>query len=105
MADVMSIAKVQTDDRNVNQLQNNIISGVNPVLKNPLVNGNILTSVLLNSGNNTVNHKLNRKLQGWFLVRQRAPADVSDNQDNNQNQDTTLVLVASAEVTVDLYVF
>ncbi len=78
---------------------------LNPVIDNPLSSGIVLQSVSLNSGSNSVNHKLGRKLQGWFIVRQRAAASVYDTQDSNPTPDLTLNLVASAAVTVDLMVF
>lgn len=100
-----TIARVQTDDREVNQLQSNIISALNPLLNNPLLFGSILTEQDLAVGTNIIKHGLNRTLQGWFLVRKRATADVWDSQDTNPTPNSTLILNASAAVTVDLYVF
>jgi hypothetical protein len=105
MAAQQTIAQVQTDDRNTNQFQSNVTSVLNPILGNPLLYGSLLTSVALASGDNTINTGLNRKLQGWFLVRQRAAASIYDKQDSNTTPQLTLVLNASTAVTVDLYVF
>lgn len=102
---MQSIAKVQTVDRTVNQLQSNIISAVNPILANPIVSGTILTSVSLVVGSNTISHNLNRNLQGWIIIRQRALSQIYDTQDSNPNPSITLILVASSAVVVDLYVF
>lgn len=102
---MQAIALVQTQDRNVNQLQGNIKKAVDPVLANPLVDGQILQDVELVTGLNTINHGLGRNLQGWFLVRQRASASVYDTQDDNLNPALTLLLTASAPVVVNLYVF
>lgn len=101
----ISIARVQTEDRNVNQLQSNIAKALNPVLSNPISSGSILTGISLKAGANTVSHKLNRILQGWVLVRQRQVATIYDTQDTNNNPSLTLTLVSSADVVVDLYVF
>lgn len=110
----MSIALVQTPDRLVNQLQNNIISATQFLFANPVLEGTILTEVSLVTGNNYINHLLGRPLQGWFLIRQRAKASIYDNQDGTVppivNQSTTLLLVSDSgtkdsPVVVDIYVF
>jgi len=101
--------KVQTTDRIVNQLQDNIANLLEPtattVQDSPLLAGKILEKVDLTSGPNTIRHTLGRVLKGWFIVRQRASATVYDTQDSNDTPQVTLLLTASANVTVDLYVF
>lgn len=101
----LAIAQVQTADKDVNQLQQNLILSLTPVLQNPIVSGLLIKSVALAAGSNAVNHKLGRPLIGWFMTRQRASASVYDNQDANQNNSVTLLLVASAPIVVDLFVF
>ena len=86
-------------------MQTRWASELNPILTLPLNSGIILKSVSLASGTNSINHRLARKLRGWFIIRQRSAATVYDDQDNNKYQDKTLTLVASAAVVVDLYVF
>lgn len=97
--------KITTSDRVINQIQDNITKVVNPLTNIPLNSGNLLTSVSLVSGLNTVNHKLGRALVGWFIVRQRAAASVYDTQDTNLTPTLTLNLSSSANVIVDLFVF
>lgn len=75
------------------------------VLKNPIIQSNILQSVSLVSGDNVINTLLGRKLQGWFLSRRRGSATIYDKQDSNQTPQLTLVLNSSAPVVVDLVVF
>lgn len=101
----ITIPSVQTDDRNVNQLQSNINNSLAPLLNNPVLMGSILTSQALGIGSNTIVHKLNRQLQGWFIVRQRALANIYDTQDSNASPATYLLLTSDAAVTVDIYVF
>lgn len=106
----MRIQLVQTQDKDVNQLQRNVAKVVEPIASNPLVNGIILTEVsLVTSDPNFVNHKLGRKLQGWFVVRMRYPgaAVISDINDtlSSVDQAKLLVLFTDTNVTVDLYVF
>ena len=62
-----SIPKVQTTDRNVNQLQTNILGPLNGLLQNEIVNNNFLTGVTITSGNNSINHLLGRMNIGWVI--------------------------------------
>lgn len=94
-----------TDDKDLVMLQNNWTRTLNPLIANPLNQGSILKNVALTTGTNVVNHLLGQKLQGWQIVRQRAAAAIYDNQDTNQSPQLTLVLVSSANVSVDLMVF
>lgn len=101
-----TIAQVQGGDRSFSQFQQNVQTAVKQVLANPLMQGLVLTSVKLLPGlDNTIAHTLNRTLQGWFIVRQRAQAQIWDNQDANTSQDKTLVLRSSDNVTVDIWVY
>lgn len=86
-------------------MQTSWSSSINPIIDLPISAGLILPSITLASGDNSVNHKLGRKLQGWFIVRQRASATVYDKQDSNQHPELTLTLTASGAVVVDLFVF
>ena len=78
---------------------------INPIIKNPSNNRNILKNVKLIAGTNVINHGLGAPLQGWNPIRIRAAATFYDQQDQNQMPDLTLVLVSSADVTIDLEVF
>lgn len=80
-------------------------SQLNPVISNPSSQSLILQSVSLASGDNTINHLLGRKLQGWKIVRQRAAATFFDKQDSNSAPQLTLALNASGAVVVDIEVF
>ncbi len=88
------------------ELANNKWAGtLNPLLANPLVNGQFLKNVVLVSGNNIINHGLQRKLQGYLVVLNSAAVTFYDNQATNQTPDLTLSLHASGATTVTLYVF
>lgn len=78
---------------------------LNPVIANQLLNGILLKNQVLTTGTNIINHKLGRNLQGWIPTRVRASATFYDTQDNNQSPNLTLVIVSSANCTIDLWVF
>lgn len=78
---------------------------LDPALASPTSIPTILKEITLKTGSNTINHRLDAKLQGWQIVRQRAAASIYDNQDSNQTPELTLTLISSANVVVDLVVF
>lgn len=100
-----TLPQFQDDDRTLQMLQNSWASMINPVLNNPLNNGNLLKNISLVSGTNVINHLLGRKLQGWIIVGINAAATIYDNQANNQTPDKTLILISSAAATVNIEVF
>ncbi len=60
--------KIQATDREVQALQNQVEQVLNPVLKNILLDGVIITDIDISTAGAEVEHKLNRKPLGWFLV-------------------------------------
>lgn len=79
---------------------------LNPLLTSPLLQGSLIRNVVLSSGDNQINHKLGRKLQGWILTRQRGVSvAIYDKQDENQMPQLTLALHSGGSIEVDIYVF
>lgn len=88
------------------ELANNRWSAIlNPIIANPMVNGQLLTGLKLVTGDNVINHKLGEKLQGWIVVMNNAGVTFYDKQATNQMPALTLVLNASGAATISLYVF
>lgn len=100
-----ALPKIHSQSKELMLLQTNWISKLNPVLANPTNQTSILKNITLRTGSNTVNHLLSRPLQGWIVVRRDGPATIYDKQASNQTPELTLVLVASAPVTISLEVF
>lgn len=80
-------------------------TALNPLIDAPLASSNLLEGVQLVIGANSVNHKLQRKLRGWSIVRINGVSSIYDTQDSNQLPDLTLALNSSAAVTVSILVF
>lgn len=99
------IPLVQTQDQDFLRFQTQLQKVMQPVLDNAINFGTRLSNVVLASGLNVVPTTLNRNLQGWFIIRQRAEANIWDTQDSNSDQSQSLYLNASTAVTVDLWVF
>lgn len=74
---------------------------LNPLLKNPLNSVQIIQAALA-TGANTLDHKLGRQMQGWFLVDIDAAVTVYRSQPMNT---LTLTLTASGPVNVLIGVF
>lgn len=98
----MSFARVQTESRELNQVQSNIASVVNPLLSNPYLNGNILEGVSLISGTTVIAHDLGRVQQGWTIIDVDGAAAIYRSAAFNAS---VLSLVSDAAVTVNIYVF
>lgn len=98
-------AILNTPDQSLQLIQQNLVRVLNPVFSTPNLGGNLLTGITLKIGDNSINHGLGRNLNGWQIVRQRAHASISDDQDNNKTPALTLTLNSTDPVTVDLYVF
>lgn len=93
----------QDDNRNFMMMQTKWASSLGPALSNPILNGNLITNVVLVSGNNTINHLLDRKYQGWFMVDQNASATFYSV--SSPMPDLTLIIHSSAPVNVSIYIF
>ncbi len=105
---ILSLSDVSDKEnilRVINQLQTNILASLNTLTSKIQNDSEVLTNIELTIGTNIINHKLNRRLAGWKVIRQRGSANIHDAQDANKSDRLTLHLVSSADVTVDLEVF
>lgn len=101
----MQLPYQQTGDKNLTLLQNRWVPILNPLLAAPLANANLLPGIVLTTGLNVINHKLQQKLQGYIIVLNSAGITYYDDQATNQTPDLTLKLVASGPATVSIVVF
>ena len=102
----MSLPSFNTKIVEFSLMQSAWAKTLDPIVNLPTNHGIILKNVSLGIGVNTINHLLGRKLQGWFIVRQRPnAASVSDLQDVNNTPELTLVLNSFSVSTVDIFVF
>lgn len=91
--------------RLVNNLLTNLQNIFQSLLNKVQLDSLILTNVQLKTGATTISHTLGRTLTGWQIIRQRAQANIWDDQDNNPSPTIYLRLMASAPVVVDILVF
>jgi hypothetical protein len=99
------IDRLQTLDPELRRVQENLLSASRSLVTNPLLDGRLLEGVVVGTSSTELSHGLGRKLRGWFPTRRRADARVWDTQDGNTRPELTLLLTASAAVTLDLWVY
>lgn len=98
----MELPKFKNNDTTFQLLQDKWASILNPLIANPLTQGNILKNITLKNGVTVINHLLARKMQGWAIVDQNAAATIYRSQPFN---DQTLTLTSNAAVTINILVF
>jgi hypothetical protein len=78
-------------------------SQLNPILANPILNGQQIDGIILVSGTPlVVYHSLGQIPQGWFLVDNIAACEVYRTQAFNSK---TITLEASANTTVSIWIY
>jgi hypothetical protein len=96
--------KFNAPDRLMNTLQDNVDNSLRPLLTNPRNDGHLIENIVITSGTaKTVNHGLGRILRGWEIADKNANANVWKS--TSSFPDKTLILNASANVTVSIYVY
>lgn len=100
-----NLPQFQSTDRNFQMMQSQWSAALTPVLQSPIVNGRLITGQALINGATTINHRLDRKLQGWIIVGNNAAATIYDSQLTNTMPDKTLILNSNAACVVSVWVF
>lgn len=78
-------------------------SKLNPVLANLLIQGSQLSGIVLIANTpQMINHFLGKNQTGWIVTDQNAAASIFRTQPFN---DSTLTIEASADVTINLWVY
>lgn len=101
---VKPLTKIQTDIDPINRLQDQLLESVNPLIKLALVNGVLISNQTITAGTPlSVSHKLVRNYQGWFIAKTNANSVIWESTSTDPSK--FIVLNASANVTVSLWVF
>ncbi len=86
----------------LDRMQTTWKSQIDPLLAVPMLAGIQLSNLVLKSGINVINTKLQRTQQGWMITDITAPAEIYRSQPFNS---TTLTLTSSAATTINLWVY
>lgn len=107
MANAIKMRRLYGLPEQLTRLQEAAADALDQVAKVPFMSGVAITSVFLTGSTTTsVLHGLGRDVQGWFITSIDAASIVNDDMANTAyDLSTTLPLVASADCTVDLWVW
>lgn len=97
--------KLNSGDDEVQQLQANIEQAIAPVIKSPILNGVLLTNVSIVFGDNKIEHKLGRKMIGYFVIARAAGVTLFDSVNGGTDLDKFLTLNSSGTTTISLWIF
>lgn len=94
--------RINFKDDALNRFQGNCGETFDTITSNPLLNGLRVDDIAIVSGTNkSVAHGLGREPQGWFVIGQYSASSVYE----ISRSSTFLIIDASANVTVDLWIF
>lgn len=98
----MQLPKIKDNDPAFQILQDKWAAILNPVIALPLSSSNILSGIVLKTGDNVINHLLARQMQGWMITDINAASTIYRNAPLNAQ---TITLNSSAACSVNLLVF
>jgi hypothetical protein len=78
---------------------------LNKIIANPLQAGKLFKDVVLQIGDNVINHSLKQPPIGYFVCMSTAASVYYDKQKINPHAELTLILNSSAVTTVNIYIF
>jgi len=90
--------------RVVTNLQANVADALTPLQNKPILDGIFLREVAIVSGSNLIQHKLGRKLVGYFVVSQSAASTFFDDIQSTTST-TSFSITATSPCKVNLWVF
>lgn len=93
--------RIQTADKDLMSVQNNVEQTLNPVVKLALLNGTMIKGVGLTGTAQKIGHNLTRQPIGWFLMDVDQPVDVYRVGWNT----TTITLQSTGACTVSIWIF
>ena len=97
-----NLKKVRSDDRIINQVQDNIEQAITPIINSEIIDGLIIKDIeVLTGATLTLSHKLGRTPNGFAVIKRNANSTVW----NGLIDKKTIELNSSANVTISLWVF
>lgn len=98
-----SLPLLQLGEFKLDQMQKNVVGAINNINQVPFLNGNLLKDVSVSASQVSIEHKLKRDYQGFFITKINANANVWISSDSEAN--LFIKLTASGNCTVDIWVF
>ena len=97
--------RLQVKDKDLQLVQDAVEQSLRTLTDIAFIDGRLIEDEELASGDNIIDHKLNRNLRGYIIVKTTASIDVYDKQTTNATPTKTLVLNSSAAATASIWVF
>ena len=96
-----------TKDKDVQNLNDSVQRVFNSIISHPLLQNPVLVKDLkfTNGVDLLVNHKLNRKVIGYFVTRSNTPVLIYDSPSTNTISTVRICLRSNADATVDILFF
>ena len=92
---------IDTPDRNLQRVQNQLLAPMTALLRNPLLDGILHKNVALTTAGFALSHGLGRMPLGWIVVSIDTHATVKQ----TARSSTSLTLAASTPAIADVWVF
>lgn len=95
--------KIGTNNVELQKVQENVGEALQPIIKSAILNGAQLDNISLASGNNTIEHRLGKKLSGWIVVKKDSGALIYEVESDFPSR--ILVLNSSSQCNISLWVY
>jgi hypothetical protein len=97
--------RINSADRVLNMIQDNVTAVLDPLAAVPIVNGNLVTATL-KAGDNAVPHLLGRAWRGWLVIDyDDATGAATLKRDGDPSPTKVIQLYTTVPFTVKLWVF
>lgn len=101
---ILPFRRIRTDNSDIQKLQDSTDETFRSFQKKEILEGRLLEDVAIVSGTaKIVQHKMGRALRGWIIAGKDADARVWETPSTTPR--SSLILNASANVTVNIWVF
>lgn len=98
------LKKINTDNKDLNQVQENVDKAIETFNNNPLLMGRFKENITLYNGvPYQVEHGLKRPVLGYIIIKKSGVADIYDSSSSIPSK--TIILTSNADVVISLYVF
>lgn len=102
---MVTFQRIQAKDYELQKVQNNCASFFDFLTKSQIIDGRVVSDVSLSTSDTILNHGLQREPVGYIIIKSDAPEQVYTSATVNPNKKLYLVLKATGDCTVSLWVF
>ena len=105
LPNLIPFSKVLTSNSEIDRVQDKIAASVNGLSAIPILTGYLIEDIHLSAGTNIIQHKLDRELRGYIVVKNNVDQAYWDSQSTNSIPRATLVLNCAADATISIWCF